>query len=229
MVLSVLNSDPSLRVKERCLLQEKLLASPPKPNRRSRAHNIPGGIKHLLSDPRRRRRVSTRFTSLPSSHRSTRPRRTSPTLATQRTVVPSSCSTPEAPRRRSQSQSRSRTPIPINVTFPQHLPDLPRKQISSEVLASLGFASGVPPQYARDRMECLGPRYEFVLLRSTVSIADVFFIVCIKPCDRPRLHSQGRRYPRPLPSTSMTRLRSHPHIWQPSTHQVPLVLSRSAS
>ena len=166
MVLSVLNSDPSLRVKEKSLSQEKLLASPQKLNRRSRAHNIPGGIKHLLSDPKRRRRVSTRSTSLPSSHRPTRPKRTPPTPTTRRTSVPSSCSTPEAQRCR--SQSRSRTPVPINVTFPQHLPDLPRKQISSEVLASLGFASDVPPQYARDRMECLGPRYEFVLFRLTV-------------------------------------------------------------
>lgn len=164
MVLSVLNSDPSLRAKEKSLSQEKLLASPQKPNRRSRAHNIPGGIRHLLSDPKRRRRVSTRSTSLPSSHRSTRLRRISPTPATRQTVVPSSCSTPETQRRRSQSRSRT----PINVTFPQHLPELPRKQISSEVFASLGFAPDVPHQYARDRMECLGPRFELVLFRSAV-------------------------------------------------------------
>ena len=62
-----------------------------------------------------------------------------------------------------------------------------------------------------------------------VSIIDVFFIVCIKPCGRAKLHSQGQRCPRRLPSTSMTGLRSHPHIWQPSTHQVPRVLSRGAS
>ena len=165
MVLSVLNSDPSLRFKEKSLSQEKLLASPQKPSRRSRAHNIPGGIKHLLSDPKRRRRVSTRSTSLPSSHRSTRLRRISPTPATRPTVVPSSsCSTPEAQRRRSKSRSRT----PINVTFPQHLPDLPCKQISSEVFASLGFSSDVPHQYARDRMECLGPRFDLVLFRSTM-------------------------------------------------------------
>jgi hypothetical protein len=164
MVLFVLNSDPSLRVKEKSLSPEKLLASPQKPNRRSRAHNIPGGIKHLLSDPRRRRRVSTRSTSLPPSHRSTRLRRISLTPATRQTVVPSSCSTPETQRRRSQSRSHT----PINVTFPQHLPELPRKQISSEVFASLGFSSDVPHQYARDRMECLGPRFELVLFRSTV-------------------------------------------------------------
>jgi len=51
-------------------------------------------------------------------------------------VIP--CSTLEVQRHRSQSWSC--TPIPINVTFPQNLPDLPCKEISSKVLMSLGFA-----------------------------------------------------------------------------------------
>ena len=158
MVLSVLNSDPSLRIKEKGLSQENTLASPHKPNRRSRAHNIPGGIKHLLSDPKRRRRVSSRSASLQFSHRAhprpARPRRHSPSSTTQQTVTASSACAPEILCRR----SRSRTPIPISVTFPQRLPDLPRKQVSSEVLASLGFTPEVPLQYIRDRMESLGPR-----------------------------------------------------------------------
>jgi hypothetical protein len=157
MVLSILNSDPSLRIKQKSLSQEKLLASPQKYNRRSRAHNIPGGIKHL-SDPKRRRRVLARSTSLQISHR-THPRSTqqrrriSPNPATQQTVLSSSACASETLRRR----SRSHTPIPINVTFPQRLPDLPRKEIGSEVLASLGYTPEVPPQYIRDRMESLGP------------------------------------------------------------------------
>jgi len=51
-------------------------------------------------------------------------------------VVP--CSTLEVQHH--WSQSWSCTPIPINVTFLQNLPDLPCKEISSEVLMSLGFA-----------------------------------------------------------------------------------------
>jgi len=156
MVLSVLNADPSLRIKEKGLSQENILASPHKPNRRSRAHNIPGGIKHLLSDPKRRRRVSTRSASQISHRAHPRParlRRDSPSSTTQQTVSASSACASETLCRR----SRSRTPIPISVTFPQRLPDLPRKQISSEVLASLGFTPEVPPQYIRDRMESLGP------------------------------------------------------------------------
>ena len=63
-----------------------------------------------------------------------------------------------------------------------------------------------------------------------VLVTNVFFIVCIKFCGRPRPRSQGQRYPRRLPSTLTTRLRrSHPHIWQPFTRQVRLVLSRSSS
>jgi hypothetical protein len=138
--------------------QEKILALPLKSNKRSRAHNIPGGIKHL-NDPKRRRRVSTRSTSQSSSHRapsrSTRLRRGTPSPATHKTVLASSVPASETLRRR--SQSRSRAPTPINVTFPQRLADLPRKQISPEVLAPLGFTSEVPPQYIRDRMERLGP------------------------------------------------------------------------
>jgi hypothetical protein len=54
-------------------------------------------------------------------------------------------------------QIRSRSLTPINVTFPQCLVDLPREQLSSEVLTSLGLTSEVLPQYIRDQMEHLGP------------------------------------------------------------------------
>jgi hypothetical protein len=167
MVLSVLNSDPSLRIKEKGLSQENIPASPHKPNRRSRAHNIPGGIKHLLSDPKRRRRISTRSASLQFSHRAhhrpARLRRGTPNSTTQQPASETLC-----------RRSRSRTPIPISVTFPQRLPDLPHKQISSEVLASIGFTPEVPLQYIRDRMESLGPRYEYIFHPSAYSLLMYF-------------------------------------------------------
>lgn len=154
MVLSILNSDPSRRDTEN-LPPHKLLASPQKPktpNGRSRAHNIPGGIKHLLSDPKRRRRVSARSAALlfppRTTSRSTRPRVNTP--KTHPTSSPSISQT-----RGTQIQSS----VPISVTFPRRLPDLPRKQIGAEVLSSLGFAPQVPTQYIRDQMDGLSPRY----------------------------------------------------------------------
>jgi hypothetical protein len=58
----------------------------------------------------------------------------------------------------SESQ-RSRpqyAPLPINVSFPYRLPEPPRKQISSEVLSSLGFTPMVSSQYICDIMESFG-------------------------------------------------------------------------
>ena len=49
----------------------------------------------------------------------------------------------------------------LMLRFPRRLPDLPRKQISPEVLASLSYTPEVPSQYIRDQMECLGPTYVF--------------------------------------------------------------------
>jgi hypothetical protein len=177
MVLSVLNTVPSCCDTENFPSQD-LLASPQKPrtsHRRSRAHNIPGGIKHLLSDPKRRRRVSARPTPQPLSprknFRSTRPRHKD-----ARTIAKIASSTPASGVQCPQSHSS----VPINVTFPRRLPDLPRKQISSEVLASLGFSSEVPTQYIRDRIERLAPRYEFSALY--VSLANALATVCIRCC-----------------------------------------------
>ena len=226
MVLSVLNSDPSPSQGEEFIARKAPRITPQTQQTLSRPQH---SRWHQTSSQRPQTPTSCldplHFPAIFSSFDAAEAY-PPPTPATRRTVVPSSCFTPEARRRR--SQSRSHTPIPINVTFPQHLSDL-RKQISSKVLASLGFASDVPPQYARDRMEC--PKVRVYLIPfNRVSITDVFFIACIKPCGRPRLHSRGRRYPRRLPSTSTTRLRrSHPHIWRPSTIQVSLVLSRGAS
>jgi hypothetical protein len=147
-----------------------LLVAPQKLKRRTRAHNIPGGIKHLLSDSKRRHRISVRSvtqppssTSQPFSHRShprfARLRHKAANPASQQTFASS------APASESQcphSQSQPQSPSPINVTFPRRLPELPRKQISSEVLASIGFTPEVPSQYIRDQMERLGPMYAFV-------------------------------------------------------------------
>ena len=169
MVLAVLNSDPSLRGAEN-FSPEKFHVAPQKLKRRSRAHNIPGGIKHLLSDSKRRHRISVRSvtqppssTSQPFSHRShprfARLRHKAANPASQQTFASS------APASESQcphSQSQPQSPSPINVTFPRRLPELPRKQISSEVLASIGFTPEVPSQYIRDQMERLGPMYAFV-------------------------------------------------------------------
>ncbi|KAI9444161.1 hypothetical protein H4582DRAFT_1919744 [Lactarius indigo] len=169
MVLSILNSDPSRRDTEN-LPPHKLLASPQKPktpNGRSRAHNIPGGIKHLLSDPKRRRRVSARSAALlfppriPS--RSIRPR-------SKCVNTPKARPTSSAP---SISQTRStqiQPSVPISVTFPRRLPDLPRKQISAEVLSSLGFTPQVPTQYIRDQMDRLSLSM-YHALRSTNATA----------------------------------------------------------
>jgi hypothetical protein len=183
MVLSILNSDPSCRDTEN-LPPNKLLASPQKPkapNGRSRAHNIPGGIKHLLSDPKRRRRVSSRSAALlfppriPS--RSTRSR--GKCVNTPKTRHTSATSITQT--RGTQIQSS----VPISVTFPRCLPDLPRKQISAEVLSSLGFAPQVPTQYIRDQMDRLSPRYG--IGSSFFPLIEFFFflVVCIRLCGRP--------------------------------------------
>ena len=166
MVLAVLNSDPSLRTPAVNFSQEKLLVALQKANRRSRAHNIPGGIKHLLSDPKRRHRFSVRstshssFTSSPtyshrSHHRLTRLRAKAANPAAQTLLAPTA-PVSESQGSHSQPQSQS-APHPINVSFPRRLPELPRKQISSDVLSSLGFTPEVPSQYIRDQMERLGP------------------------------------------------------------------------
>ena len=166
MVLAVVNSAPSLCLPESFSAEKFFVVAPQKPSRRSRAHNIPGGIKHLLSDPKRRRRISVRSTTLPfssaaqpfshrSHHRLTR-------LQHHKAANPVAQKTPSAsPTPASETQPQSHASVPIDVTFPRRLPDLPRKQISPEVLASLGYTPEVPSQYIRDQMERLGPTYVF--------------------------------------------------------------------
>ena len=159
-----------------------LLVAPQKLKRRSRAHNIPGGIKHLLSDSERRHCISVRSvtqppssTSLPFSHRShprsARLRHKAANPAAAQLTFTSSVPASESECPHSQSQPQS--PSPINVTFPRRLPGLPRKQIGSEVLASIGFRPEVPLQYIRDQMECVGPMYVFVYLLHRASLIDV--------------------------------------------------------
>jgi hypothetical protein len=46
-------------------LAGNFFVAPQRPTRRSRAHNIPGGIKNLLRDPKHRCRISVRSTILP--------------------------------------------------------------------------------------------------------------------------------------------------------------------
>jgi hypothetical protein len=178
MVLAVLNSDPSLCHPE-SFSAEKFFVAPQKPTRRSRAHNIPGGIKHLLSDPKRRRRISVRSTALPVSstpqpfsHRShprlTRLHHKAANTVAQKTLPASATPASEGPNPQSPSQPQSRASVPIDVTFPRRLAELPRKQISSEVLASLGYTPEVPSQYIRDQMERLGPMYVFDLFHFTI-------------------------------------------------------------
>jgi hypothetical protein len=180
MVLSVLNSDPS-RCDTEVYPDHDLLVSPPKSrtsHRRSRAHNIPGGIKHLLSDPKRRHRVSSRSTPLRffsrKNSRSTRLRRKSAhAIAPKRNGLALASETQDP---------QSHSSLPISVTFPRRLPDLPRRQISSEVLASLGFSSEVPAQYIRDQMERLAPRYASSLFSTLHFVTDVLSTVCIRLC-----------------------------------------------
>ena len=159
-----------------------LLAAPQKLKRRSRAHNIPGGIKHLLSDSERRYRILVRSvsqppssTSPPFSHQShprfARLRHKAANLAAAQLTFTSSVPASESQCPHSQSQPQS--PSPINVTFPRRLPGLPHKQIGSEVLASIRFRREVPLQYIRDQMECLGPMYVFVYLLHRASLIDV--------------------------------------------------------
>lgn len=168
MVLDVLNSDPSSCHSE-SISAEKFFVVPHKPSRRSRAHNIPGGIKHL-SDPKRRRRISVRSTVLPFSstpqpfsHRNhlrlTRLHHKATIPVAQKTLSASATPVLEGQDPQSPSQPQSRPSVSIDVTFPRHLPELPRKQISPEVLASLGYTPEVPSQYIRDQMERLGPMY----------------------------------------------------------------------
>ena len=180
MVLAVLNSDPSL-CRPESFSAENFFVAPQRPARRSRAHNIPGGIQHLLSDPMRRRRISARHTALPFSSTS-QPfsHRSHPRLARlhHKAVNPvaqktfSASATPASavqnPQSPSQPQSHPHTSVPIDVTFPRRLPELPRKQVSPEVLASLNYAPDVPSQYIRDQMERLGPMYVFYLFHYTI-------------------------------------------------------------
>ena len=180
MVLFILNSDPS-RCNTENLSPHKSLASPPKPktpNWRScapcRAHNIPGGIKRLLGDRKRRCRVSARSAALlfpprlPShSTRSRVKRANTPNLQTRHTVT-------SIPQTRGTQIQPS---VPISVTFPRRLPDLRRKQISHgvEVLSSLGFAPQVPTQYIRDQMDRLSPRYGLDSSACRFSLLVIFF------------------------------------------------------
>ena len=144
---------------------EKLLVALQKANRRSHAHNFPGGIKHLLSDPKRCHWFSVRstshssFTSSPtyshrSHHRLMQLRAKVANPAAQTLFAPTAPVSESGSHSQPQSQS---TPHPINVLFPQRLPELPRKQISSNVLSSLGFTPEVPSQYICNQMERLGP------------------------------------------------------------------------
>ncbi|KAF8268334.1 hypothetical protein EI94DRAFT_1727976 [Lactarius quietus] len=165
MVLSILNSDPPRRDTQN-LSSHKLLASPPKsktPNGRARAHNIPGGIKYLLSDPKRRRHVSARSAAL-LFPRTSRPRGKCVDTPKIHQTTPATSIPPTT--RDTQIQSA----VPISVTFPRRLPDLPRKQITAEVLSSLGFAPQIPTQYIRDQMGRLSPSM-YQALRSTNATA----------------------------------------------------------
>lgn len=173
MVFAVLNPGPSL-CRPESFSAEKFFVAPQKPSRRSRAHNIPGGIKHLLSDPKRRRRISVRSTGLPfSSTLQPSPHRSHPRLTrlhhkaanpvAQKTLSASVTPASEGQNPQSPSQPHSHASVPVDVTFPRRLPELPRKQISPEVLASLGYTPEVPSQYIRDQMERLGPMYVFDL------------------------------------------------------------------
>ncbi|KAI0267303.1 hypothetical protein BC834DRAFT_842550 [Gloeopeniophorella convolvens] len=176
MVLSVLNSTSSRRNMEN-MPPQKVLGSPMKSRkdlRRSRAHNVPGGLKHLLSDPRRRRRASTGHglpVTLPTPPSS--PARiarfhveAARVACFRRASIP--FPTPASPSSSQGSQAQA-TP-PITLTFPRRLPDLVRKEISPEVLASLGFATDVPAQYIRDQMEHLSPSM-YQTLRATRATA----------------------------------------------------------
>jgi hypothetical protein len=233
MVLAILNSDPSLRRAEN-FSPEKFLVAPQKLKRRSRAHNIPGGIKHLLSDSKRRHRFSVRSiaqppssASLPLSHRShprfARLRHKAANPAALASAAPAS----KSQRPQSPPQSHS----PINVTFSRRLPELPRKQISSEVLESIGFTPEVPSQYIRDQMERLGPMYAFVYFTTPRILYRRTRIVCIRLCGPPRLQPRGQRYPKLSSSISMARLQRQclPLIWQPSTLLPHLVRSHAVS
>lgn len=247
MVLAVLNSDPSLCHQESFSAEKFFVVAPQnlKPsNRRSRAHNIPGGIKHLLSDPKRRRRISVRSTALPFStapqpfsHRS-HPRLRSTRLhhhhkaanrVAQKTLSASATPASETqnPPSPSQPQSHAST-VPIDVTFPRRLSELPHKQISPEVLASLGYTAEVPSQYIRDQMERLGPMYVFDLFHY-ISLNDKLVLACIRLYGLQRHLYQGQRCPRHLPSTSMAKHRCLPHIWQRSTLLPRLVRSHGVS
>jgi hypothetical protein len=223
MVLSILNTDPSRRDTEN-LSPHKLLASPPKPkipNGRARAHNIPGGIKYLLSDPKRRRRVSARSAALLFPRSTSRPTRSRGKCVD----APKIHHTPPpttTPTRDTQIQSS----VPISVTFPSRLPDLPHKQISAEVLASLGFTPQVPTQYIRDQMDQLSPRYGLVSSAYCFCLSNIFFVVCIRLCGRPMRLLLVQHFPRHFLSASMIPRLCSPHIWPPFTRLLLLPLSR---
>ena len=207
MVLTVLNSDPSLCLPE-SFSAERFFVTPQRSTRRSRAHNIPGGIKHLLSDPKRRRRISVRSTALPFSstpqpfsHRShprlTRLHHKAANPVAQKSLSASLTPTSEVQNPQSPFQPQSQPSVPIDVTFPRCLPELPRKQISPEVLASLGYTPEVPSQYIRDQMERLGPKYVFDLFPYTIyPLVDILVLECIRLYGLQRQPSQGHRCPR---------------------------------
>jgi hypothetical protein len=241
MVLAVLNSHPSPCHPE-SFSAERFFVAPQRSTRRSRAHNIPGGIKHLLSDPKRRRRISARSTALPFSfapqpisHRShprlTRLHHKASNPVAQKTLPASATPASEGQSPQSPSQPQSHASVPVDVTFPRRLPELPRKQISPEVLASLGYTPEVPSQYIRDQMERLAPMYVFDLFCHTTSLSDILVLECIRLCGPQRQLSQGQRCPRHSPSTSMGKLQHQclPHIWQRYTLLLRLVRSHGVS
>jgi hypothetical protein len=76
-------------------------------------------------------------------------------LSCKKTLSTSPTPASETQSLKSPSQPQSHASVPIDVTFPRHVPELPRKQISPEVLASLGYTSEVPSQYICDQMQCL--------------------------------------------------------------------------
>jgi hypothetical protein len=86
----------------------------------------------------------------------------------QKTLSASATPASECQNPQSLSQPQSHASVPIDVTFLWHLPKLPRKQISPEVLASQGYTPEVPSQYICDQMEPLGPMYVFDLFHYTI-------------------------------------------------------------
>lgn len=91
--------------------------------------------------------------------------------------------------------------------FHKYLPDLPHKEISSEVLMSLDFASDILLQHAQDQMGCLGSRYEFVLFHSTMYRLLIYFSQYVPSLAIDQGYILRVNITRCLPSTSTTGLR----------------------